>query len=161
MLSDLSSPVLSLAAEVVKDLQGEAAVYTLWSGEHPPQILPVLPRFTHCHPFRLVFSKCKNSVQDGRRLENLSWRLWHREMSTSAASLLPLPSYIELTPSDTDLPVLVSPIPSPALGTAPGPLPKGTVPYSHPVAFHVFDHLRSSIRCSFAHNPPTHFDAIP
>ncbi|KAF9647010.1 DUF1752-domain-containing protein, partial [Thelephora ganbajun] len=57
MLSNLSSPVLSLVADVVKDLEGEVAVYSLWS----------------------VFTKCKNSVQDGRRLENLSWRLWHRE----------------------------------------------------------------------------------
>lgn len=37
MLSDLSSPVLSLAADVVKDLEGEVAVYGLWSGERVPQ----------------------------------------------------------------------------------------------------------------------------
>ncbi|CAO3649543.1 unnamed protein product [Cunninghamella echinulata] len=28
-----------------------------------------------------VFSKCKNSIENGRRLENLSWRLWYRESS--------------------------------------------------------------------------------
>lgn len=27
-----------------------------------------------------VFTKCKESLQDGRRLENISWRLWYREM---------------------------------------------------------------------------------
>ncbi|ORX46562.1 DUF1752-domain-containing protein [Hesseltinella vesiculosa] len=26
-----------------------------------------------------VFSKCKNNLENGRRLENLSWRLWYRE----------------------------------------------------------------------------------
>jgi len=43
MLSDLSSPVLSLAADVVKDLEGEVAVYGLWSGERVLQMPPVLP----------------------------------------------------------------------------------------------------------------------
>ena len=28
----------------------------------------------------VVFTKCKESLQDGRRLENISWRLWYREM---------------------------------------------------------------------------------
>ncbi|KAG2145204.1 hypothetical protein DEU56DRAFT_732357, partial [Suillus clintonianus] len=28
----------------------------------------------------LVFTKCRESFQDGRRLENISWRLWHREL---------------------------------------------------------------------------------
>ena len=30
-------------------------------------------------PF-IVFTKCKESLQEGRRLENISWRLWYREM---------------------------------------------------------------------------------
>jgi hypothetical protein len=28
----------------------------------------------------IVFTKCKESLQEGRRLENISWRLWYREM---------------------------------------------------------------------------------
>ncbi|KAI8075716.1 hypothetical protein BDF21DRAFT_300586, partial [Thamnidium elegans] len=28
-----------------------------------------------------VFSKCKDSLENGRRLENMSWRLWYRESS--------------------------------------------------------------------------------
>jgi len=28
-----------------------------------------------------VFTKCKASLQDGPRLENISWRLWYREMA--------------------------------------------------------------------------------
>src|SRR5208282_1566620 len=26
-----------------------------------------------------VFSRCASSIEEGRRLENLSWRLWNRE----------------------------------------------------------------------------------
>lgn len=29
----------------------------------------------------IVFSKCKDSLENGRRLENMSWRLWYRESS--------------------------------------------------------------------------------
>lgn len=28
-----------------------------------------------------IFSKCSDSLQDGRRLENLSWRLWYEDLS--------------------------------------------------------------------------------
>lgn len=31
------------------------------------------------YPYRLVFTKCKDNLENGRRLENLSWRLWYRE----------------------------------------------------------------------------------
>ncbi|KAF9778880.1 hypothetical protein BJ322DRAFT_459110 [Thelephora terrestris] len=114
MLSNLSSPILSLAADVVKDLEGEVAVYSFWS----------------------VLTKCKNSVKDGRRLENLSWRLWHREMSTSTASSNhPPPTSPMVMPSyETDLPVLVSPSPSPVLGATLSPLPRGVPsPIIHPL----------------------------
>jgi hypothetical protein len=30
-------------------------------------------------PRSLVFSKCSESIEEGKRLENLSWRLWNRE----------------------------------------------------------------------------------
>ncbi|RYC80181.1 hypothetical protein BFJ63_vAg16935 [Fusarium oxysporum f. sp. narcissi] len=33
----------------------------------------------HLHSMWTVFSKCPDSVEQGRRLENLSWRLWQRE----------------------------------------------------------------------------------
>ena len=140
MLSDLSSPVLSLAADVVKDLEGEVAVCSLWSGKRVPPLPPILPRFPHHHPSRLVFAKCKNSIQDGRRLENLSWRLWHREMSMSASAASqnnpPIPTSTETMPSsEADLPVLVSPIASPVLGATLTPLPKGTDPYTPTITF--------------------------
>ena len=53
MLSDLSSPVLSLAADVVKDLEGEVAVYGLWSGERVFPMPPVLP---FCSPLSVAIS---------------------------------------------------------------------------------------------------------
>lgn len=35
-----------------------------------------------------VFTKCKESLQDGRRLENISWRLWYREMMLESQRLV-------------------------------------------------------------------------
>ncbi|KAI0733240.1 DUF1752-domain-containing protein, partial [Irpex lacteus] len=58
---EFSTPILSVSSEVVKDLDGEDALYGMWA----------------------VFTKCKQSLKDGRRLENMSWRLWYREMSLS------------------------------------------------------------------------------
>lgn len=49
-----------------------------------------------------VFTKCKESLESGRRLENLSWRLWFRE-----AHILPpdtsLSDLTDFTPLDTPL----------------------------------------------------------
>ncbi|THH29477.1 hypothetical protein EUX98_g4704 [Antrodiella citrinella] len=61
---DFPSPILSVASDVISELDGEDAVYGLWT----------------------VFTKCKRSLKDGRRLENISWRLWYREMSNSHSS---------------------------------------------------------------------------
>lgn len=33
----------------------------------------------HLHGIWSVFSKCASSLEDGKRLENLSWRIWNRE----------------------------------------------------------------------------------
>ncbi|KAI0030596.1 hypothetical protein K488DRAFT_27889, partial [Vararia minispora EC-137] len=57
MVASFPSPVLSVAVDVVRDLDGKEALSGLWN----------------------VFTKCKDSLQDGYRLENISWRLWHRE----------------------------------------------------------------------------------
>jgi Fungal protein of unknown function (DUF1752) len=32
----------------------------------------------------LVFTKCSETIQDGRRLENVSWRLWYRQLNAAA-----------------------------------------------------------------------------
>jgi hypothetical protein len=49
----------------------------LWSGPcHHVSLIYILYLY-----FKKVFSKCKDSLQDGRRLENISWRLAFRELS--------------------------------------------------------------------------------
>ncbi|KAI0849757.1 DUF1752-domain-containing protein [Daldinia vernicosa] len=59
-----------------------------------------------------VFSRCKDSVEQGRRLENLSWRLWNRETfcceakELSAASATTLPKDIPAQQQISDLPQL-------------------------------------------------------
>ncbi|TFK36752.1 hypothetical protein BDQ12DRAFT_589005, partial [Crucibulum laeve] len=58
MLTSFPAPVLSVAADAVRELEGRDALSGLWT----------------------LFTKCKESLQDGRRLENISWRLWYREM---------------------------------------------------------------------------------
>lgn len=63
MLTSFPAPVLSVTADAVKDLQGHDALTGLWT----------------------LFTKCKESLQDGRRLENISWRLWHRELAQAQA----------------------------------------------------------------------------
>ncbi|KDQ08710.1 hypothetical protein BOTBODRAFT_118196, partial [Botryobasidium botryosum FD-172 SS1] len=52
------SPVLSIAVEAVSKVDGDEALFGLWT----------------------VFTKCKDSLQDGRRLENIAWRLWNRQV---------------------------------------------------------------------------------
>lgn len=77
-----------------------------------------------------VFSKCAESLENGRRLENLSWRVWNRETfcceepaSTAAAAVTTTPTAVTAVPrrprrqdSDTysDLPELSSSVESAA-----------------------------------------------
>ncbi|KAI0315872.1 hypothetical protein OF83DRAFT_1245957 [Amylostereum chailletii] len=64
MVTHFPSPVLSVAVDVVKDLDGGDALSGLWT----------------------LFTKCKESLKDGRRLENISWRLWYRELAAHHSS---------------------------------------------------------------------------
>ncbi|KAF8464382.1 hypothetical protein BDZ91DRAFT_849688 [Kalaharituber pfeilii] len=59
MPSRLASPVLSVSVtDIAKvDTTNVDNLFTMWT----------------------IFSKCADSLENGRRLENLSWRLWHRE----------------------------------------------------------------------------------
>ncbi|ANB11672.1 hypothetical protein AWJ20_4493 [Sugiyamaella lignohabitans] len=51
-------PILVLSPHTLKTVDPDAeSLFSLWT----------------------VFSKCKNSIENGRRLENMSWRLWNRE----------------------------------------------------------------------------------
>ncbi|KAF9493324.1 hypothetical protein BDN71DRAFT_1106339 [Pleurotus eryngii] len=55
MLDNQPSPLLAIASDVLREVDNASSLWTL-------------------------FSKCKGSLKDGERLENLSWRLWHRGM---------------------------------------------------------------------------------
>ncbi|KAG2229705.1 hypothetical protein INT48_004222 [Thamnidium elegans] len=46
-----------------------------------------------------VFSKCKDSLENGRRLENMSWRLWYRESSLKRTA--PISTPIPIQPPST------------------------------------------------------------
>ncbi|EPQ52453.1 hypothetical protein GLOTRDRAFT_122527 [Gloeophyllum trabeum ATCC 11539] len=70
MLASFPTPVLALAPDVLKDLEGKEALSGLWA----------------------LFTKCKESLQDGRRLENISWRLWYAELAASHSSVPSTPS---------------------------------------------------------------------
>lgn len=43
--------------------------------------------FSCATPGPKVFTKCKESLQEGQRLENISWRLWYREVAQYRSSL--------------------------------------------------------------------------
>ncbi|KAH7926383.1 hypothetical protein BV22DRAFT_1087227 [Leucogyrophana mollusca] len=74
MLATFPAPVLSVTTDAVRDLEGREALSGLWT----------------------LFTKCKESLQDGRRLENISWRLWYRELSQSQQQ-----AYHPLTPDSS------------------------------------------------------------
>ena len=78
MVSSFPSPLLSLAADAIQDLDGADAITGLWTS--PFLSLFSLLFFPHLFLSQSVFTKCKESIQDGRRLENISWRLWHRHL---------------------------------------------------------------------------------
>ncbi|KAL6714470.1 hypothetical protein ACLMJK_007894 [Lecanora helva] len=65
----LESPMLSVDAERMRnvDTRNVENLFGMWS-DH-----------TQRFNARLVFSKCAESMENGRRLENLSWRIWNRE----------------------------------------------------------------------------------
>ncbi|KAL4804506.1 hypothetical protein BDV18DRAFT_32058 [Aspergillus unguis] len=71
------------------------------------------------HGMWMVFSKCADFMEEGRRLENLSWRLWTRETfcvepeSSSDTSVLPL-----LRSEAADLPELSASVESAASDSA-------------------------------------------
>jgi hypothetical protein len=82
MFVALPTPVLSVAADAVRDLDGGEALPGLWTRES----LILLSEGGHqfSTPLSKVFTKCKESLRDGRRLENMCWRLWYREMMISS-----------------------------------------------------------------------------
>lgn len=74
----LPGPLLSLATSGLTGLKSVDAdnLSCMWTGTSPN--LLVL-RNTCLTFFRVVFTKCAENLENGRRLENFSWRLWYRE----------------------------------------------------------------------------------
>ena len=104
MPSSLPDPVLALSLASVQKLNNVDLdqLANLWNGTYLFFQSGDLGADTSFTPPLTVFTKCKESLESGRRLENLSWRLWFRE-----AHLLPpdtsLSDLADFTPLDTPL----------------------------------------------------------
>lgn len=84
-------PVLSLAADALVDLDGADAITRLWTST---SVLSPSPLLLAHSPSNSVFAKCKESLQDGPRLEYISWRLWYRELEARRSNKpLPIPPH--------------------------------------------------------------------
>lgn len=113
MLSSFPSPILSVAADVVKDLEGEDALCGLWICAYLRDALFISSELTSSNK---VFTKCKESLKDGRRLENISWRLWYREMASAQSSPASSPGSLSPSLSDRRSPSPITPISEDGLG---------------------------------------------
>jgi len=71
----LDTHVLTVDANVIHkvDTGNPANLYSMWTGKSSLVCVACL------YADQSVFSRCADSVEQGRRLENLSWRLWQRE----------------------------------------------------------------------------------
>ncbi|KAI8378465.1 hypothetical protein BD560DRAFT_445000 [Blakeslea trispora] len=83
MAQTLQLPVLSLAMPSVHNMDSMDAysLSCMWNSKYTKDKSSV-HRFDHLS----VFSKCKNNLENGRRLENMSWRLWYRETTLKEKS---------------------------------------------------------------------------
>ncbi|KAG0702840.1 hypothetical protein DFH29DRAFT_919994 [Suillus ampliporus] len=106
MLTTFPAPVLFVTPDALKDLQGHDALSALWA----------------------VFTKCKDSLQDGHRLENISWRLWHRELlSAQQVYQPPTPDSVSHLKVSSDTRTSFFPLPDPVKVAQ----PSGTPPCPH------------------------------
>lgn len=99
----LDTHVLTVDANVIHkiDTANPANIYSMWTGEFRNT-----PRATLQPTDRIntVFSRCAESVEQGRRLENLSWRLWQKEQlveNKNVAAALTCTAQTATTPPQT------------------------------------------------------------
>ncbi|KAI1499535.1 hypothetical protein F5X99DRAFT_411036 [Biscogniauxia marginata] len=72
-----------------------------------------------------VFSRCADSVEQGRRLENLSWRLWNREtFCCETGETKPLPAAATATTTITTTPTTTSATTAATITTLPQDIPE-------------------------------------
>lgn len=109
------SSTCGLVSRVRRHSGGIAISATLYSPGTPP----IANQDTH-----VVFSRCADSVEQGRRLENLSWRLWNQETfccdSTQASSTTSLPA----TEAATEAAIESEIEPEPTAATLPKDIPE-------------------------------------
>ena len=76
MPSRLNTPVLTVDVGLIHkvDTRNVENLFSMWTGELTPLERAPWQGLTFA-----VFSRCAGSLEEGRRLENLSWRLWNRE----------------------------------------------------------------------------------
>lgn len=77
MPSRLDAPVLTVDVGLIHkvDTRNVENLFSMWTGKQSRARSPDTPSLTHS----AVFSRCSGSLEEGRRMENLSWRLWNRE----------------------------------------------------------------------------------
>lgn len=83
MIKPIDVPVLSLRVNNIHVLESCSAdnISCMWNG-----IVAKCPWYARSFILpEAVFSKCKDSLENGRRLENYSWRLWYRASKTESA----------------------------------------------------------------------------
>lgn len=104
----LPAPLLSLATTGLNGLTSVDAdnLSCMWTGiKNNPHFFPYIRTVL---TISLVFTKCAENLENGRRLENFSWRLWYRE-----AHFFEDPSLPPSKPISFDRNSAPQPIPSP------------------------------------------------
>ena len=115
MPSRIAAPVVTIDAGKMHkiDTRNIENLHGMWTGA-------CCRSYICCHVDMLtpekVFSKCAESMEDGRRLENLSWRIWNRETfccdSQPQFPSSPSSEATRLRPKKRDIPELSSSVES-------------------------------------------------
>lgn len=105
----LATPMLSVDPTKMHkvDTRNVENLFGMWTGE----CCPIVCGLSHPTKSRhLVFSRCADSMEDGRRLENLSWRIWNRETlcceSQPQFTTTPAIDFSRSSPRSKDVPEL-------------------------------------------------------
>jgi hypothetical protein len=109
MPTRLDHLVLTVDANVIHqvDTTNSANLYSMWTGKSR---LTCSSRSNRPADDRTtVFSRCAHTVEQGQRLENLSWRIWQKEQLVESTKAVSDPAAFTTTspqiiPIDTRLP---------------------------------------------------------
>ncbi|KAI9099232.1 hypothetical protein DFS34DRAFT_616832 [Phlyctochytrium arcticum] len=123
MPGQLAEPVLTVAFQNIQKLTSinESDLQTIWN----------------------VFTKCKDNLENGRRLENISWRLWYRSCHGHA----PRDDDSLLFLHHSDIPLLTPPTP-------PAPVPTSTTSTTSPTS------TTPTTRLKYPHVSPESFNRL-